>query len=72
MIGEYRSTIIFTYCGFKLLRQVMSVENIVTQHQSAAVIADKLFTDDKRLCKAIWTWLYFILQIQSPLAAITQ
>ncbi|SYK73541.1 Uncharacterised protein [Klebsiella pneumoniae] len=38
---------------FQFRAECMAEENIIPQHQAAAVITDKFLTDDKGLCQAV-------------------
>jgi hypothetical protein len=57
-----------TQQGFKSF----AVENVVPQHQSAAVIANERLPDQEGLSQSIWRRLFGIGQIDAPLAAVTQ
>ena len=50
----------------------MTIKNVVTQHERAGRVADKLLADDESLCQAVRAGLHGILQVHAPLAAITQ
>ncbi|MNV81448.1 hypothetical protein D3C71_1751150 [compost metagenome] len=50
----------------------MAVEDVIAQYQRTGVRTDELFTQNKGLCQPVRTWLYLVLQVQAPLAAITQ
>ena len=40
------------------LNKVMTMKNVVTQHQGAGVLADKLLTNDESLCQAVRAGLH--------------
>ena len=50
----------------------MAIENIVSKHQSAGGVADEVFADDKGLSQAIWAGLQGVLEVEPPVAAVTQ
>ena len=50
----------------------MTEENIIAQHQAAAVITDKLLTDDKGLRQAVRRRLFRIAQRDTELITVTQ
>jgi len=72
MISKDGCPIILKRCGFKLLIEVMPVEDIITQDERDRIITNKLFTNDKRLSKAIRAWLHFVLNRNAPLRTIAQ
>lgn len=63
MVGEYGCAVTFVYCGFQLFRQVMTIENVIAQHQRTAIVTNKLFANDKGLCQSVRAWLNFILKV---------
>jgi len=50
----------------------VSVEDIITQNKCDFVGTNKLLTDDKRMRKAVWRWLCFVTEVDTPLRTITQ
>jgi hypothetical protein len=50
----------------------MAIEDVVTEHQGAGGIADKLGADDEGLCEPIRTRLHGVLQVDAPLATVAQ
>ena len=63
IITKYCSTrILFRsfYRSAKALFKAMSMKNIITQHHSNGITANKFFSNDKCLCKAVRAWLYRI------------
>ncbi len=72
MIGKDRCTIFFINRGIHQFRKVVTIENVIPQHQGTIIVTDEFFANNESLCQAIRAWLDFILQIQTPLASITQ
>ena len=46
--------------------KIVTVENVVAQHQGRLVVADEGFADDEGLCQTIGRSLHGVLQIQPP------
>ncbi|MFM2427872.1 MAG: hypothetical protein RL707_1699 [Pseudomonadota bacterium] len=56
----------------QLLLKIVTVENIVAQHKSRRVVADKVAADNEGLRQPVRCRLNCVLQIQPPAAAIAQ
>ena len=56
----------------QFLDQVMSVKNIVPEHQRAAAGADKLLADQERLGNTFGLWLNRVLEMDSVAGAIAE
>ena len=52
--------------------EVMAVKNVVAQHQGARGTIQKIFSNQKRLSQTVGAGLYGVLQMDTPLAAVTQ
>ena len=52
--------------------EVAAVEDVVAQHEANAVIADKLFADDKGLCQSVGRGLLGVFEVNAVVAAIAQ
>ena len=50
----------------------MSSENIITKNHCNGIIADKVGTNDKGLCKSVRAWLYSIGKMYTELMSIPQ
>ncbi|MOA19050.1 hypothetical protein D3C78_1394030 [compost metagenome] len=72
VIGKHGGTTGFGRRTFQLFLQVVAIKNVVTQHQRAVIATNKLFAQNKGLGQPIRARLYLVLQVQSPLAAISQ
>ena len=53
-------------------REVAAVEDVVAQHQTGAVVADKLLADDEGLGQTVGGGLLRILEVDAVVAAVTQ
>src|SRR5262249_24294120 len=59
-------------CGIALIvREFVSVENVVAQDQATGVIVDETLTNDERLRQAVRRRLDGVLEFESPIAAVT-
>src|SRR5574339_193240 len=47
--------------------KIMTIENVVSQHESREIIADEGRTDHERLRQSIGRWLNRILKVEPPL-----
>ena len=45
--------------------EALAVEDVVTEHQAALIVADKLFADDEGLGKTVRTGLNSVLQLDA-------
>ncbi|CAN5714619.1 hypothetical protein BH18ACT7_BH18ACT7_25610 [soil metagenome] len=70
-IGEYDSAVrvrrLLQYLG-----KSAAIKDIITQNQSHTISANKIFPYHKSLGKAIWFFLYRIVQTTTPLPPITK
>ena len=57
---------------FQTLGEARAVEDVVAQDHGAAVVANELLAQDKRLGQAVGAGLDLVLQMQAVLAAVTQ
>ena len=71
-VGEHRGAVSGGIGAFELHGQVMTIEDVVTQHQGRGGRTDEIAADDEGLGQAIGRGLHGVLQIQPPLTAITQ
>ena len=72
MIGKDRGAFL-ALCGIaQLSLEIVTVKNIIAQHQSRRVVADKVAADDEGLRQPIRRRLHRVAQIQPPRAAIAQ
>src|SRR5258708_5236569 len=71
-ICEHSSTGSSFSCRSDELRQIMSIKNVVAEHQRATVITDEFLADDERLRNSIWRGLKRVAQVNAPLAAIAE
>ena len=57
---------------FEKAGETVAVENVISEDQASAVIANKLFTNDKSLGKAIRTWLFGILKVHAVVRSVAK
>ena len=50
----------------------MAKKDIVAKYHCGRCAGQKVFSKNKRLRQSLWVGLYFIVQVNAPLAAITQ
>ena len=70
--GPLVSVIMPLFGAVQLFDQVVSIKNVVTQHECAGLSAHKVAPDDECLCKAVGAGLHSVLNIHAPLAAAAQ
>ena len=54
------------------LDQIVTIKNVVAQHQSARVLTHKFFANDEGLGQTIGARLHGILDVHTPLTAVSQ
>ena len=52
--------------------KTVAMEDVVAQHQTGTVIANKLLAYDESLGQPVWTWLLGIFQMNAKVGAIAQ
>ena len=72
VIGKHGGPLIAQVRGLQLLDQIMTIKNIVAQHQGAVVMIDKIATNQKSLCQSFWFGLNGILNVHAPLGSILE
>ena len=74
-IAKHSGFLIFfsiSYCIAKQCGETTTIENIITQHQTGAIITDEFFTDDESLCETIRARLLSILKMNAIVRTITK
>src|SRR3546814_17185622 len=56
----------------QVIREVLTIKNVVAQDQTAGVFADEFFADDEGLCQAVRARLLGVGQLDAVQAAVTQ
>lgn len=72
MIGEHGGTLLPFHRPSKLQVQVMTIEDVIPQHQGTGTASDEIAADDESLRQPVGAWLNGIVQVEPPVAAITQ
>ena len=72
VIGKYRSALLTRVGIAEQGLEVMAVEDVVTEDQRRRVVTDEISTDREGLSKAVWTRLYGIGEVETPMAAVSQ
>ena len=57
---------------FQQFGKTCSMKDVVTENQTNAVVANKLFSDNESLCKTVRTWLFGIFEFDSNFMSITK
>ena len=72
MIGKYGRPLLLACCAFKQSGEIVSVENIIAEHQCHRIISDKFFTDDKCVRETSRLLLYCIGKTHAELASVSE
>ena len=72
MVGKHSCALLGLVGTVQLFDQVVTIKNIVAQHQSAGLVVDKIFADGEGLRQAVRAGLHRILNVHAPLRTVTQ
>ena len=72
LIGEDGSAGFLVHGVADEAREILTVEDIVTEDEGSGVGADEVFADDEGLGEPIGGWLGGVLEIDSPLGAVAE
>ncbi|MDT4819932.1 hypothetical protein FQZ97_530620 [compost metagenome] len=72
VVREHGRTALLRISVRQQMGKVMPIEDVVPQHQRARRVPHELVADDECLRQAIGTRLHRVLQVDAPLAAVTQ
>jgi hypothetical protein len=72
MVGKHAGAIGACIGAVQLLDQIVTVEDVVAQHQRAGVVADKVPSDDEGLRQAVGAGLDRVPDVHAPLVAVAQ
>ncbi|OIQ72078.1 hypothetical protein GALL_462990 [mine drainage metagenome] len=72
VVGKNGGALIAQHGLLKLSMQIVAVKNVVAQHQGTGCIADEVLADDECLRQAIRAGLHGVLQVEAPVAAVTE
>ena len=67
MVGKHRGALLLDMGAMELLDQIMTIKNIVTQHQGAGLAIHKFFTYCESLRQTIRAGLHCVFNMHSPL-----
>ena len=72
MVGKHGGTRALSICAFQQFLEIVSIEDVVAQHQCTGGTVQKGFANQKCLCQTVRAGLYGVFQRQPPLTAIAQ
>ena len=72
LIGENRGTFRAAVGRFEQLLKMRAVKEVVAQNQRRGVIADKVASENKGLCKAVRAGLHAVRETDAPLRTVAQ
>ncbi|OIQ75685.1 hypothetical protein GALL_426430 [mine drainage metagenome] len=72
VIGEHGGAALPGVGLLHLMLEVVAPEQVVAQHQAARRVADEVAADDEGLGQPVGAGLHRVVQVESPLAAVTQ
>ncbi len=72
VIAKNRRTLLLGARRTQIVREVLTVEDVITQNQAARILTDELFADDERLRQTIWARLFGVAEFDPINATVAQ